>query len=178
MADADTVTEGSEPRTRLKITAIVALITLLLGIAGGWAVAAVLTRSPQGDLWVIAADSAVVSAESIALTNPAPAVVGVTLADGREASQSPISKVVQQWEDQFGDTAPRAILVGTNAGGSHSVIVELSEPTATADTLTFPAVGIGGTEVPEFEATQAILVIDGAGAITAAQAGALAVSMP
>ncbi|WP_084104344.1 hypothetical protein [Demequina sp. NBRC 110056] len=153
-----------EPRrTGLQVTAVVTIIALALGLFGGWAIAAVSNNSAEGDLWVIPANGATVTSDSVVLTAPASVVVGVTLDGERTASEAPISKVVQQWDDVFGETTPRALLVGADAGGTHSVIVELSKPEATVDAITFPAVGVGGEAIPAFEATQATLVIDGSG---------------
>ncbi|WP_084040322.1 hypothetical protein [Demequina sp. NBRC 110053] len=167
-----TVTKEST-RTGLKVTAIVTVIALALGLFGGWAIAAASNDSAEGDLWVIPANGATVTSDTITLLDPASVVVGVTLEGDRGATEAPISKVVQQWDDVFGDTTPRAIVVGTDAGGSHSFIVELSKPSASADELTFPAVGVGGEAIPGFEASRATLVIDGSGELEAADVEAL-----
>lgn len=163
---------GTAPRkesTPIRVIAAITLVALVVGLFGGWVISALTNDPVDGDVWVIPAQGAQATADSIVLTEPAAAVVGVTLDDGRQAAGAPISTVVQQWDDVFGDTTPRAILVGTSAGGSHSVIVELGEPTATVDSLTFPATPVGGSEIPEFEATQATLVIDGAGVFETAE---------
>jgi len=158
----------AEPRrTGIQVTAIVTVVALAVGLFGGWAIAAATNDKAEGDLWVIAAHGATVTSDSIALHDPSSVVVGVTLDGERAASEAPISKVVQQWEDVFGDSMPRAILVGTDAGGSHSVIVELSEPEASVDAITFPAVGIDGEAIPAFEATEVTLVVDGSGELGA-----------
>jgi hypothetical protein len=156
--------------SRMKVIAVVTLVALSLGLFGGWAIAALSQPDADGDLWAIPARGAQATSDSIVLLNPAASVIGVTVDGERTANQEPISKVVQSWTDVFGDTTPRAILTGTSASGSHSVIVELGEPEATVDTITFPAVTVGGEAIPEFEVVDAVLVIDGAGVLEAGEA--------
>ncbi|WP_297081950.1 hypothetical protein [uncultured Demequina sp.] len=157
-----------EPRrTGIRVTAAVTVVALAIGVFGGWVISAASNDRADGDLWVIAAQGATVTSDSITLIDPSSVVVGLTIDGERGASEAPISKVVQQWDAVFGDTTPRAILVGTDAGGTHSVIVELSEPEASVDAITFPAVGIDGEAIPAFEATEATLVVDGSGELSA-----------
>ncbi|GIG54240.1 hypothetical protein [Demequina activiva] len=158
------------PRTdtsRMKVIAIVTIVALALGLFGGWAIAALSQPDAEGDVWVIGARGSQTSVNEIVLTDPTATVVGVTFDGERQATDAPISKVVQEWDDVFGDTTPRAILVGTSAAGSHSVVVTLGRPEATADTLTFPATPVGGSEIPEFTAGDSTLLIDGAGVLEA-----------
>ena len=153
--------------SRMKVIAVAALIALALGLFGGWAIAALSQPNAEGDVWVIGARGSESRVNEIVLTDPTATVVGLTLDGERQATDAPISKVVQQWDAVFGDTAPRAILVATSAAGSHSVVVELGRPEATADTLTFPATPLGGAEIAEFSAGDSTLLIDGAGVLEA-----------
>ena len=154
--------------SRMKTIAVVTIVALALGLFGGWAIAALSQPDADGDVWVISANGATVASDAITLTDPASVVVGLTVDGERGATQAPISKVTQEWDEVFGEVTPRAIIVGADAGGSHSAIVELSAPTATVDTISFPAVGIGGEAIPAWEATQVILLIDGSGDLDAA----------
>lgn len=182
MSDKKTPTSEhstTEPRTgasRAKVIAIVTIVALALGLSGGLAIAALSQPDAEGDVWVIGARGSQTSANEIVLTDPTATVVGLTLDGERQATDAPISKVVQEWDQVFGDARPRAILVGTSAAGSHSVVVELGEPEATADSLIFPATPLGTAEIPQFAAGDSTLVIDGAGVLEPADLESLSAS--
>ena len=169
----DTSTGGSgeirtttEPRrTGLRVTALITLIALALGIGGGWLIAALTDDDATGDVWVVQAQTARATASEIVLEGVAPSVIGIADdgAGGRESSYVDISRLTQDWEDVFGDAEPRAVLSGVSGDRSQAVIVELGRPDPGAGSITFPITPVGGSAILELEVERATLVIDGSG---------------
>lgn len=161
------MTESSKGKTSVKVIALVTVIAVALGLFGGWAIASATSHSDDaGDVWVVQSQTATLSTESLALNNVGGSVLQVT-ADPREANAVSISQLVQDWDDEFGDTMPRAVVSGVIGGQNSSLIVNLGAPTATADSITFEGTTIVGGGLAPTDFNAVTLLIDNEGLIEA-----------
>jgi hypothetical protein len=161
------MTDESKRQGRLRVIALVTIIALVLGLTGGWIIAAATTSSDNGDVWVVQSQTATVAPDSITLNQVGGSVILVSVEDGNEVDAVSVSQLVQDWDDEFGDQRPRAVIAGVADSRSQSVIVELGKPTATADSITFEGSTIIGGDTDATDLNAATLLIDNEGLVEA-----------
>lgn len=159
---------SSKRKGSTKTITLITIVALVLGLSAGWAIAAATTSNgDQGDVWVVQAQTASVSTAAVTMDDVGGALLQVTAGDGNEVTSVSISQLVQGWGSEFGDTQPRAVITGVVDGSTHSLIVNLGTPTATATSITFEGSSIVGGDVPAGDLTAATLLIDNNGLVEA-----------
>ncbi|WP_061964455.1 hypothetical protein [Demequina aurantiaca] len=162
------MTEDTKKKNTIRTITVVTLIALTLGLFGGWAIAAATTaKSDEGDVWVVQSQTASVSTEAVELDNVGGSVLQVSVEDGQEVNAVSVSQLVQDWDSEFGDTMPRAVITGVLGGKNHSLIVNLGKPTATATSITFEGSTIVGGGLAQTDFTAVTLLIDNKGLVEA-----------
>lgn len=163
----DTEITPTSHKTSTRVIALVTVIAVVLGLAGGLAIAWGGGGSDaNGDVWVVQSRTASVTEQTVTLENVGGAVMQISGGDDQEVTAVSISQLAQDWDAEFGDTAPRAVVNGLVDGESSSVIVNLGKPTPTADSITFEGSTIVGGGAPaDFAA--ATLLIDNEGLVEA-----------
>lgn len=161
------MTEETTKKSPLRLIALITVIAVVLGLFGGWAIASATSHPDNsGDVWAVQAQTAALSTDALVLNNVGGSVVQIT-AETKEVSAVSVSQLVQDWDDEFGDTMPRAVLSGVIDGQNASLIVNLGAPTATADSISFVGTTIVGGGLAPTEFRAATLIIDNEGLIEA-----------
>ncbi|MGC4175817.1 hypothetical protein [Demequina sp.] len=121
-----------EPRHKgMRLTAIIVLIALVVGIGGGWLIG-VLTggsNDTPGSVYITTADggSLITDGDSTLLTLTA---VGNTVAkvdtQTRAAEPTDAAEFFEAWNDTFGDDARSAVVTATGPDGDVQLVLELT----------------------------------------------------
>jgi len=128
------MTEFESRRKGTKTIAWVVIITLVVGIGGGWLIGALTSggSSTPGSVYATTANggSLITDGDATLLTLTA---VGNTVVkvdtDTRAAEPMDAAEFFSGWNDTFGDDAREAVVTGTTPGGDVQVVVTLTNAT-------------------------------------------------
>ncbi len=138
--------------------------TLAAGVAAGVIAAsasAEQTKDQASFLFVQRASLATLHNGILTLENPDANMIVFADRPHRAAGVIPSSELLKVWsegQDSFADDPPNAALMGQADGKPVALVVELSDPRQSGDTLTFSYTILQGSAVPALE--QSYLVID------------------
>ena len=128
------MTEFESRRKGTKLVAWIVIITLIVGIGGGWLIFSLTggSSSKPGSVYATTANggSLITDGKDTLLTLKA---VGNTVVkvdtETRAAEPTDAAKFFAGWNDQFGDDARQAVVTGTTPDGDVQVVLKLTNAT-------------------------------------------------